>query len=103
MRHIRPTFPSEFFVVADLSELHHGMICLTREDVEDSIYKASLRGEKCSVLRVGLDELGRDVSFEFEPESTDEWAGTSYDRAASAADAINDIRRDLRDILEGAL
>ena len=102
MRHIRPTFPSEFWIVADLSELHQGLICTTRDQVEDAVGKAIQVGWPWAVGRFGDGELGRDVSHEFVPDDADEWAGTSYDRAASAADAINDIRRDLRDILEAS-
>lgn len=72
MRHIRPTFPSEYFVVADLSDLDHATVCTRREDAQETVLKAIQRGEPWAVMRCGLDEFGRDVSFEFAPEQPDD-------------------------------
>ena len=75
MKHFpRPTFPSEFFIVADLSELDHGSICLRREDAQEMVLKAIQRGEQWTVGRFGSGELGRDVSHEFLPDEPDEEA-----------------------------
>lgn len=75
MKHFpRPTFPDCFWIVADLSELHHGSICLRREDAQEMVLKAIQRGEQWAVGRFGNGELGRDVSHEFLPDEPDEEA-----------------------------
>lgn len=65
MRHTKPEFPAEFWIVADLSELQHGRVCTTREDVCDAIDLAERNCEQWRVFRVGTGELGRDVTAEF--------------------------------------
>lgn len=75
MKHFpRPTFPDCFWIVADLSELDHGSICLRREDAQERVLKAIQRGEPWTVGRFGSGELGRDVSHEFLPDEPDEEA-----------------------------
>lgn len=75
MKHFpRPTFPSEFFIVADLSELDHGSICLRLEEVHEAVSKAIQRGDTWTVGRFGEGELGRDVSHDFIPDEPDEEA-----------------------------
>jgi hypothetical protein len=74
--HRRPrfeaNFPAEFWIVANLSELDHGYVCKTREDVRDRIEGFEKRGERWWVLCVGDGERGYDVTAEFvaddEPE-----------------------------------
>lgn len=69
MKHFTPTFPAEFWIVANLSELQHGFVCETIQDVHDAIdCIEGKRGQKWRVLKVGDDELGRDVTADFLPD-----------------------------------
>ena len=61
----------------------------------DSVHEIIAQFDSPRVWRITLDEFSRDVTEQFVPEpEADEWANTSYDRAASAADRFNDMRRE---------
>jgi hypothetical protein len=61
----------------------------------DMVHEIISQFDSPRVWRVTLDEFSRDVTDQFVDEPEDEWAGTSYDRAASAAD------RSYRERMEG--
>lgn len=71
MKHFAPTFPAEFWIVADLSELEQGRICLTEDDIHERIEEFTDRGERWCVMRVGAGEIGRDVTLDFLPDETE--------------------------------
>lgn len=81
MKHFRPTFPEQFWIVADLAELHHGFVCETLQDVYDAIDTIhGKNGQPFHVLRVGVDEIGRDVTADFLPDEDE----PDFDAYASA-------------------
>lgn len=77
-REMNATYPSQFWIVADLSELQHGFVCETLEDVHTAIDTIhGKNGQPFRVLRVGEGELGRDVTSDFLPDEEDPVFGAS--------------------------
>lgn len=61
----------------------------------DMVHEIVSQFDSPRVWRITLDEFSRDVTEQFVPEpEADEWAGTSHDRAASAADRLYAQRRE---------
>jgi hypothetical protein len=97
-----PAVKDQYLVFDPEDRLFNSCLCHGEEEAREVV--AQFGSTTClRVRRITEGDLARDVTADFiDDEQPDEWAGTSYDRAASAADLINDIRRDLRDILEAS-